>query len=129
MDTSRTFLSKIRALFSVSKRATWPPLSPPVALLWVWLNMHQYPWICLSILENAGINCSKYARVLNMRDHLTCLKGCICKGYAEFRICPIMTPYASVIPEYASVCLNIPQYAWTWLDIGECPWICPKKIN
>ena len=29
-------------------------------------------------------------------------------GYTEFQICLIMTPYASIIPEYASVFLNIP---------------------
>ena len=47
--------------------------------------------------------------------------GCICKSYAEFRIFLIMTPYASVTPEYASICLNVPQYVSTWLNIAECP--------
>ena len=38
----------------------------------------------------------------------------------------IMAPYASIMLEYASVCLNAPQYVWTWLNIAECPWICLK---
>ena len=38
-------------------------------------------------------------------------QGCICKCYAEFRICLIMALYASIMPEYASVYLNVPQYA------------------
>ena len=25
--------------------------------LWMWLDMHQYPWIFLNILENAWVNC------------------------------------------------------------------------
>ena len=29
----------------------------------------------LNILENAWINCSDYARPLNMHDYLTCLTG------------------------------------------------------
>ena len=37
--------------------------------------MHQYPWICLNIFENASINCSNYARAINMHDHLTYLTG------------------------------------------------------
>ena len=31
------------------------------------------------------------------------------KGYLEFQICLIMASYASIIPEYASVYLNVPQ--------------------
>ena len=50
--------------------------------------------------------------------------GCICKGYAEFQICQIMAPYASSMPEYTSVCLSVPQFAWSWLNIAERPWVC-----
>ena len=50
----------------------------------------------------------------------------VCKVYAEFRICMIMASYASIIPENASVCLNVPQCAWIWLIIVEWPWICLK---
>ena len=46
-----------------------------VPRLWVRLNIHQYAWICLNILENVWINCSDYARALNMHNHLTLLTG------------------------------------------------------
>ena len=49
-----------------------PPSSLLVARQWVQMNMHQYHWISLNILENAWINCSDYAKALNMPDHLTC---------------------------------------------------------
>ena len=60
----RAFLSKIRK-----------PFFSVVVLLRVWLNMHQYPWICLNILENGWINCSDYARGLNMHVHLIYVAG------------------------------------------------------
>ena len=50
--------------------------------------------------------------------------GCICKCYTEFQVCLIIIPYASIIPEYASINLNAPQYAWKWLNIADCLWIC-----
>ena len=50
--------------------------------------------------------------------------GCIWKGYVDFGILLIMSPYASIMP---TICPNIPQYAWTWLNIAECPWICYKN--
>ena len=139
---SSPFLQKkVFSWFSERAWETSPLLL--VARLEVWLNMHLYPYICLNILENAWINCSDYARALNMHDHLTVWQvfkmpqvlnkpafwiwhGCICKGYAEFRICLIIAPYTSIMPEHASICLNIPRYVWTWLNIAECPWICPK---
>ena len=31
------------------------------------LNMAEYCWITLNMLENAWTNCSDYARILNMR--------------------------------------------------------------
>ena len=52
--------------------------------------------------------------------------GCMYKGYVEFWSILIMAPYGSVMPKYASICLNVPQYAWTWLNIVECPWIGQK---
>ena len=110
-------------------------ISPVFAHLSVWLNLHQYPWISLNILENAWTNCSDYvhrnyfSRVLNMTDHLACstlLKmpcvlnvsgfwiwhGCICKGYAEFWILLNIAQYASIMPGYVAVCFNVPQCAW-----------------
>ena len=71
----RDFLSKIRTLFSFSKRARKASPLLLVAPLWVWLNKHQYLWICVNILRNTWINCSDYARALNMHDHLTCSTG------------------------------------------------------
>ena len=96
-----------------------------------WLRMHRS--LCLIILENAWINCSEYASVLSMHDPLTYLTGfwrclrfwiwyvCRCKGYRKFWICLVMAPYALVMSEYASICLNAPQYAWTWLNMVEWP--------
>ena len=90
-------------------------LSPLVAHLWVWLNMHQHLWICLNILENAWIQCSDYARALNVHDHFTCLK--------RFWRCLIMASYGSIMAEYAWIYLNVSQYAWTW---AEC---CCMNLN
>ena len=66
------FSLRIRALFSIFKKFRGDSFTL-FARLWVWVNMHQYPWISIS-LKNAWINCSEYARVLNMPDHLTCSK-------------------------------------------------------
>ena len=66
-DWHRTILSKIRSLFSVLKAAGLAsPLCTLVTRLWVCLNVHQYPSICLNMLENAWINSSDYARILNI---------------------------------------------------------------
>ena len=57
-----------------------------------------------------------------MPFHITCemlyiiWNGCICKDYTEFWICLSMAQYATTMLEYASVCLNAPQYAWTSLN-------------
>ena len=85
-------------------------------------------WICMIIwhgwqaFEDAlG---SKSARVLNMARLYM-------QGLRKFRICLFMAPYLSLMPEYASIYLNVSQYTWTWLNIAECPWIyliTPKKI-
>ena len=67
----------------------------------------------------------KMTSVLNKPGFWIC-HGCISKGYTVYRMCLIMTPYVSIMPEYASICLNIPQYAFPWLNIAECHWICLK---
>ena len=136
MDTIRAFLSKIRTLFFGFQKSYWrPPLSSLVGRLWVWLNIHQYPCICLNIAENAWINCFD-CQDSEYDDHLTCStgfsrcldfrvlnnQGCLCR--VEFRICLIMVLYASVMLEHASTCLNVSQYAWTWLNIAKCLWLC-----
>ena len=43
------------------------------------------------------------------------------QGLSEFRIFLIMAPYTLIMPKYASICLYVPPYAWTWLNIAECP--------
>ena len=48
-----------------------PPLSPSCTPV----NVAEYVPISVNILENAWINCSDYARALNMHDHLTCFTG------------------------------------------------------
>ena len=93
---------------------------------------HQYPWIFLNILENTWINCSDYARALKyawssyMFDMLLKMPwvlnmlgiwiwhGCICKGkgYPGFRICLIMAPYTSIMPEYYWISVNMPKNTW-----------------
>ena len=104
------------------------------------LNISNYPWKCLK-------NCSDYARVLNIPDHLACSTD-FWRGL-EFQICQnseygmvlyvrvtqnpeydwewlstvCMTDYTSIVREYASVFLIVPECPWTWLNIDECPWM------
>ena len=75
IDTIKVFLSKIRHFFQFQKWQGRPPLTHLVTILWVWLNMHKYPWICQNIFENTWVNCSDYAKALNMHHHLTNLTG------------------------------------------------------
>ena len=128
--------SKIRALYSIFMGMGSPLFFSIVTLLWVWLKLHKNPWIYLNIPENVWINCFDYARALDMHDHLKystgflrylikvpgfwIWHGCIWTGYTEFRIYLIMASYASVLFEYTTICRNIPQYAWTLLNVSEC---------
>ena len=111
---SGPFFQKPGHFFQFFKRAGEASPLPVVACLWVWLNIYQYPWICLNILENAWINCSMlgiwicmisyiFDRLLKMPQALnkpgfSIWHGCICKGYADFQICLILAPYASIMP-------------------------------
>ena len=110
------------------------------------LNMHQYLWICLNIIENAWINCPDYVRALNMHDHFICSIGfwkcleflrnqgsqygtvVLSLNMQGLRRVPNMSDYGSKCLKNASICVNIPQYAWTWLNIAECPWIYLNKL-
>ena len=106
---SGLFFQKSGHFFWFSKRAGEAFPLPIVTRLWIWLNMHQYPWTCLNILKSAWINCSDYARALNIPDPLTsstgiwrCLglwiwHGWMWKGYTEFRISLIVAPYAPIM--------------------------------
>ena len=98
--------------FNFQNRQWKSPLSPLVAPLWVWRNMYQYPWKCLNkpfrICQGSEYAWSsdmfdrllKKSWVLNM-PWLRICHGCIWKDYVTFRICLIMAPYTSIIPEYA----------------------------
>ena len=58
--------------------------------------------------------------------------GCICKGYLEFRLCLIMVPYASIMPEYASIkhnALSKPAHGWILLNVPEYTWKCLDKFS
>ena len=72
---SGSFFPKSGHFFRFLKRQGKSPHSPLVSCLWVWLNMHQYSWICLNVFENIKANCSHHARALNMHEHLTCSKS------------------------------------------------------
>ena len=132
------FFPKSENCFQFSKRANeTSPLLPscvPVSLAnyaSISLNMSKYSWKYLNKLfwlcQRSGYTWSSYMfdrlskkpRVLNksgfwIRHH------CICKGYVEFQIYLIMALNASVIPEYALICLNVPQYTWACLDKLFC---------
>ena len=124
MNTIRAFLSKIRTHFSISKRIGEASPLTLVARLWVWLTMHQYPGLCLNVLENAWINCSGYIGALNMYDHhLTCLTGFWkCLGFWLWHGC-IRVTQGSICLNNAWICRNIHQYVWTPLNMPENAWM------
>ena len=98
------------------------------------LNMPKYRWKCLNKLFWLCQG-SKHAwwsymfdRVLKMalllnKPGLWIWHSCISKGYLEFQICLILAPYASIMPEYASLCLDMAEYCWISLNIHENAWI------
>ena len=115
-NTMRPFLSKIRKVFflsgcmpvSVAENVSISLTLPKYP--WKWLN--KLFWLCQSSKYTFSSymfgRCLKMPPVLN-KSGFWIWHGCICKGYAEFLICLIMTSYASIMPEYASLCLNVPQ--------------------
>ena len=75
----------------------------------------------LSILSYMFDRLLKMPLVLN-KPGFWIWHGCICKDYADFLICLIMVLYASIMPEYAWICLNtlnVPQYNWILLNVPE----------
>ena len=94
------------------------------------LNRPKYPWKCLNELfwlcQGFEHTWSSYIldrilktlRVLN-KQGVWIRHGCIFTRYTEFRICLIMAPYASIMPEYASICLNMAEYCWMSLNMPE----------
>ena len=129
MDTIRAYISKIRSPFLNFKKVSSPPLSYLRAeYAFLCLNLSKYPWKCLNELLWLCLG-SEYAWSSYMFDKLLKMlvvlnkpgiwiwHACVFKGYAGFRMCLIMDPYSSIMPKYASICLNVTQYAWAWLNI------------
>ena len=138
---SGPFFPKPRHFFRFSKRTgEASPLPPSWALVNVaeyWsipLNIPKYSWKCLNKLfwlcqrsEYDYVWSSdmfnmflKMPRVLNKPGfwiwHDFIFRVTQCSEY--FWLC--LSPYASLMPKYASICLNVPEYAWTWVNIAEC---------
>ena len=97
--------------------------------------MHQHPWISLNIRENAWIYCSNCTRTLNIHGHLLKILQTFEDAWASnwvrvlnmarmytqgLRRVPNMSDYDSIRLNNVWICLNIPQYIWTWLNIAEC---------
>ena len=133
MDTIRAYFSKIRSPFLNFKKVSSPPyaICAPVSVAeytFLCLNLSKYPWKCLNELLWLCLG-SEYAWSSYMFDKLLKMlvvlnkpgiwiwHACVFKGYAGFRICLIMDPYSSIMRKYASICLNVTQYAWAWLNI------------
>ena len=98
------------------------------------LNMPKYPWKWLNKLfwlcQSSEYACSfyMYSKLLKMPETFEDVlnkpgfwiwQGCACKGYAEFRICLIIAPYASVTPEYALMSFNMSEHGWIFLNAPE----------
>ena len=85
--------------------------SVSVAYAWyLWKGLNKLFWTCQGseyAWSSHIINrLLQMPRVLNNPGFWT-WHGCICKGYAEFRICLIMALYISIIPEDALICLKV----------------------
>ena len=146
MGTVMVFLSKIRTLFQILKRAREAsplPLScTPVSVTEyssICLNMLKHPWKSLKKLFWLGQG-SEYAWSFDMFDRLLKMpqvvnkpgfwiwRRCICNGCAEFRICLILAPYASIMPEYALMFLNMLEHDWILLNVPGYAGKCPNKL-
>ena len=104
------FFPKSGCFFFFSKTSRGGLPSPQTVHLWMWQNMHQYPWMSLNILENAWINCSDYARTLTMLDHVSCSTGFWrCLG---FKMCQ-SSEYGTVV--YVRV-TQISECHWIWFS-------------
>ena len=110
------------------------PKSGPVSVAeyaLITLNILKYPWKCLKKLfwlyQGSEYAWSSYVfhRLLKIPGVLNVPEFwiwhcCTYTCYTEFWIWLNMAQYASIMPEYASICLNFPQCLWTWLNIAEC---------
>ena len=141
---NQDLFSKIRTHFLIFKKArgglVFPPSYAPVNVAEytsITPNIPKYPWKSLKnlfwIWYGSEYTWSSYmfGRLLKMpwvtnKPGFLTWHGYICKGYAEFQICLIMAPYASIMSGHASICLSVSQYAWTWLNTAEYPKIWMK---
>ena len=145
MDTIQAFFSKIITLFSIFKKGRGGLCSSPNCTsvnvdeyASVSLNIPKYPWKkylnwLLWLCQGYEYAWSSYVfnRLLKMSQVINVpgfwiWHDCICKCYKD--ICLNMAPYTSTMLECSSTCRNIPQNAWTQLNIAECSWICLIKL-
>ena len=139
---SAPFFQKSGQFFWFSKRAGEASPLPLAARLWVWLNMHQYPWICLNILINAYewtvltmLGPWICMIILHVRHTFEDASGCTQSSEydAELWICLIMAPYPSIMPEYALISLSMLEHGWILLNVPENAWIncsdCARVLN
>ena len=141
MGTIRAFSPKSEHFFSIFKKGQGrpallhPPSFMPVSVdeyVSISLNTPKYPWKCLyNVLTMprlwTHVKCYMFNRHMKMPQVLYVSESwiwhhCICKGYTEFWI--YLTQYGTICLNNTWICLNVRQYAWTWLKIAECPWIC-----
>ena len=115
------------------------PHSRLILSLLVWLNMHQYPWISLNILENTWINPVLtmpglwiYLIILHVcAGFLNIWHGCICKAYTRLWICLNMAhmPQQCLnIPQYALISFNMSYRDWILLIVPEYAWKCVIEL-
>ena len=139
MDTIRAFFPK-SGHFRFSKRAGEAPLLSDCTSVSVMeyasipLNILKYPWKCLNKLfwlyQGSEYAWSSYifdrllkmSRVLNVPGFWM-WQSCICRGYTELWKCLNMGQYASMMPEYTSIFLNMAEYCWMSLSMPENAWI------
>ena len=141
MDTIKAFVSKNQGTFSnfhYDQQGT--PILPlpscmPVSLKEYpskFLNIPKCPWKCLNQLfwlcPGSEYAWSPYMfnRLLKIPQILI-VPGLwiwlisICKCYMQVLYFHMQIQNMS---ENAWICLNALQYAWPWLNVAKCPWIC-----
>ena len=153
MDTIKAYFSEIKVLFSIFKKKkekVRPPHSPLVACLWMWLSMHQHPWISLNIslkvLEQNVLTlpglwiCLITLHVRQAFEDGSGSKMCQSSDMAWLYVQRLrrvlnMSEYGSIYLNTAWICLNIlaslnifqhvcnvPEYAWKYLN--KLFWLC-----
>ena len=75
-----------------------------------WKCLNKLIWLCQGsedVLSSYMFNkLSKMSRIINLAGFWI-WHGCLCKRYTEFWICLNIAHYDSIMPEYASICLNV----------------------